>query len=257
MIFLIGARGFVGSAFVRLFEREGIEFIPIGRDNYGNYIGKECSILINANGSSKKYLSAQDPKLDFILNVQSVINTLFDFKYRLYVLISSIDVYNDVSNPVNNSEDVYIDPLSLSNYGFHKYLAEICVKKYAEQWFILRLGGMVGKGLKKNPIYDLVHQKPLWVHPDSKYQYINPDDVARITWKIIKGRDKNEVFNICGEGVISLRQVQEMLGIPYRDNNLKREYYEINVEKVKKIHSLPKTSATVKAFLKDFYGTKS
>lgn len=131
------------------------------------------------------------------MNVQTTLNTLFDFKIRKYVYLSSVDVYNDVSNPLNNYEDVIIKPELLSNYGFSKYLGELLVKKYAPNWLILRLGGMVGEGLKKNPIYNIIYLKKLFLNPKSRFQFMNTADVAKIIEKLLM--KNKEVFNVCGK----------------------------------------------------------
>jgi nucleoside-diphosphate-sugar epimerase len=256
MVYLIGAQGFVGSAFSRYFQEAGVDFQPITRQNYAGYISTKCDVLINANGSSKKYLAEQDPKLDFRLNVQSTIDTLIDFDCDLYVLLSSIDVYSDVSDPENNHESIPVSPEKLSNYGFNKYLAELCVKKYSRKWLIVRLGGMVGQGLKKNPVYDLFHGQPLRVHPDSKYQYLNTQDVANLVYRLVSDGHRNEIFNLCGDGVISLKEIQEMLGKPYEDNHLRHEHYEVNIGKVKALYPVPSTASTIRTFLSNYQKDK-
>jgi nucleoside-diphosphate-sugar epimerase len=246
---VIGAGGFVGSAFARLLEARSIPCRRISREDYSQSTGDSFDILINANGNSRKYIADQDPRLDFNLSVRSVVESLFDFKYRLYVLISTVDVYNTVSDPSANSENAPLHPETLSNYGFHKLMAERLVQRYAPEWLIIRLAGMVGPGLKKNPVYDLLHGISLRVHPDSAYQFMNTEDIARIVWELASGRHRREVFNVCGEGVIALHEVQEMLGLPYSDNGLKKERYEINIEKAKKLFSMPRTVDTVREFV--------
>lgn len=252
MFYLIGANGFVGSAFSRYFQQEKVEFKPITRQNYDDFVSTRCDVLINADGSSKKYLAEQDPKLDFQLNVQSVIDSLVNFDCNLYVLVSSIDVYPNVSNPKNNHEAVTIIPEKLSNYGFSKYLAELCVKKYRRNWLIIRMGGVVGDGLKKNPVYDLLNAQPLRVHPNSKYQYLNTMDVAKLVYRLISDGYKNEVFNLCGDGVIALSEIKQLLGIPNEDNHLRREHYEVNIGKIKTRYPVPSTASTIRAFVSTY-----
>lgn len=249
MLYLIGANGFVGSAFSRYFQQEKLDFKPITRQNYADYVSAGCDVLINADGSSKKYLAEQDPKLDFKLNVQSVMDSLVNFDCSLYVLISSIDVYPDVSDLKNNHEAVPINPEKLSNYGFSKYLAELCVKKYSRHWLIVRLGGIVGDGLKKNPVYDLLNAQSLRVHPESRYQYLNTMDVAKLVYHLVSDGHRNELFNLCGDGVIALNEIQQLLGIPYEDNHLRREHYEVNIGKIKALYPVPSTASTIRAFL--------
>ncbi|MEM3362646.1 MAG: NAD(P)-dependent oxidoreductase [Candidatus Bilamarchaeaceae archaeon] len=200
----------------------------INRDNYSSLFGQYFDVFINANGNSKKLLAAREPKLDFEMNVQTTLNTLFDFKIRKYVYLSSVDVYNDVSNPLNNYEDVIIKPELLSNYGFDKYLGELLVKKYAQNWLILRLGGMIGEGLKKNPIYDIIYLKKLFINPKSQFQFINTAVVAKIIEKLLM--KNKEVFNVCGKGAIMLDELITTFSINLQDYGTDIQHYEINTK---------------------------
>jgi len=253
MIFLLGHRGFVGSAIAKYLEKKGENFDGIDRKNYKNFVGKECDIFINAGGSSKKRLAEQEPKKDFELNVVSALNTVFDFKFKKYILISSVDVYNDVANPKNNKETAEIDPSKLSNYGLSKWLCEQIVKKYCKNWLILRLGGMVGEGLKKNAIYDLLNTKSLYISPNSELQYINTVEVARIIY-ILRNKN-NEIFNICGDGTIKLEDVAQHLNIRLDKKlySLKKDVYNINISKINKLTKIEKTQKAVFDFV-DSYG---
>jgi nucleoside-diphosphate-sugar epimerase len=182
------------------------------------------------------------------MNVKTTLATLFDFKIDKYVYISSVDVYNDVSNPANNHEDVAIRPEKLSNYGFDKYLGELVVKKYAQKWLIFRCGGMVGEGLKKNPIYDMIYLKKLFVHPKSSFQFINTADVANIIESLME--QDNEIFNVCGKGVIILESILKYFSINLYQYGEKIEHYEINTAKIDQLVNLKTTSDTVLSFIK-------
>jgi nucleoside-diphosphate-sugar epimerase len=212
MILLPGGHGFVGSAFSRLFERRGIAHESIARDAYARAVGRTGTILINASANSRKYLAEQDWTADFEASVASVVRTLSDFTVDLYVLISSVDVYNVLDDPGRNGEDAVIDPFRLSTYGFHKYIAEACVRRHASRWLIVRLAGMVGPGLKKNPVFDVLHGRPLSIHPDSSYQFMSTDAAADVVWRLIESGTTNRVVNICGQGLISPRAISELAG---------------------------------------------
>ena len=249
MIYLFGHKGFVGSGIADYFIKNNIEFTHIDRDNYSSFKGTKCSIFINAAGSSKKLLASKEPVLDFEKNFISTFNTLFDFRYDKYVYLSTIDVYDDFININNNSEEHEIFEGNLSNYGFNKYLAEKVVRKYADKWLILRLGGMVGVNLKKNVVFDLLTNKNLYVHPESEYQYINTSEVAEIIVKLSKF--DNEIFNICGDGVITPKEIADKLGIELNPEfyNLRRDKYVINIDKLKRYHKVSKTKETVFEFI--------
>ena len=92
MVFIMGGAGFVGSAFARHCYSEGIDHEVIELDNYGDFQGRECDILVNAAGNSKKYLAAENPVEDFRFSLLPLLGSFSDFKSRVYVYISSIDV---------------------------------------------------------------------------------------------------------------------------------------------------------------------
>jgi nucleoside-diphosphate-sugar epimerase len=250
MIFIIGGHGFVGSAITRYCQVKGITHQAIDIDNYRDFIGQECDILINANGNSKKYLALEQPLFEFDASVRSVRATLQDFKAAQYVYLSSCDVYPDCSSPSLTQEKLKINVAQQSSYGFHKHLAELCVQHAAKNWLILRMGGFVGTGLKKNPIYDILHEKTLYVDPLSEFQYLDVDENARIIFQLLDKRIENQIYNICGRGVISLERVMRMVNKRVDVNpQSPRVRYEVSVEKLEKIISIPNTLETVDTFL--------
>lgn len=249
---VIGGRGFVGSAITAEAVARGYKVIVVEKDNYESHVGAAADIVIDANGNSKKFLAKQDPKLEFDLSVRSVVRSLHDFHAGLYVFLSTIDVYPNVSQPSANREDVPIEPRSLTPYGFHKYLAECLVRYYAPKWLIFRMGGFVGPGLWKNSIYDLLKGHPLRVHPNSRYQYLHTRDLARMVLDIAGRSRENDIFNIAGEGTISLREVAAFIpsaSIAPENSTLPCEHYEVNTDKIKAHAPLPRTVETVRAFV--------
>lgn len=259
MIFVLGAKGFLGSAFVRRISAENEQFAAITRENYHDYVGRRCRVLINASGNSRKYLAVREPVQEFQMSVTNVLLTLCDFSPELYVHLSSIDVYNDVSNPSNNRETASIEASGLSPYGFSKYLAEMVARRYAKRYLIARLGGVVGPGLKKNPIYDLLYRGHIYVHPDSLYQYMPTDKVAEIVLDLIRGGNEGEIFNLCGDGLVSPRQVASWLDLQgySHPDDVKPEHYEINIEKIKGQYHIPTSADSVKAFIESHQAVTS
>lgn len=247
---ILGYKGFVGSAIYKHFlTHERYEVVGIGRDEYSSFVGQHFDVFINANGNSKKLLAVKEPKLDFDMNVKNTLNTLLDFKADKYVYISSVDIYNDVSNPANNHEDAVIRPEKLSNYGFDKYLGELVVKKHAHNWIILRPGGMIGEGLRKNPIYDLIYLRKLFIHPKSQFQFIDTAVVAEMIEKLM--RRNGEVFNICGKGTVVLEEVARHFSIELQKYGEEIHHYEVNTEKLERFVKVPTTKDTVLAFIEE------
>ena len=253
MILLPGGQGFVGSAFSRLFQRRGIPHEAITRDSYASAVGRTGTVLINASANSRKYLSEQDWHADFEASVASVVRTLRDFAVDLYVLLSSVDVYNVLDDPSQNAEEALIDPLRLSTYGFHKHLAEVCVRRHAPRWLIVRLAGMVGPGLKKNPVFDVLHGRPLSIHPDSGYQFMSTDAVADVVWRLIEAGETNRIVNVCGQGVISPRTISGLAGKPLivspEAAAAPPRMVHVNTSLAGRFAALPDTTATIAEFV--------
>ena len=251
--FVLGGKGFIGSAVVQYLTELGTEVHAITRQNYADYVGQSCDLLVNANGNSKKFLAWKDPKEDYRLSVQSVMDSLHDFQSETYVYLSSIDVYSKLDEPDDNKESSYIDNSTISPYGFHKLAAEALVKKYSKQWLILRMGGFVGPGLWKNPIFDIIHDAPLRVHPQSEYQYMNTDDLGPAMTALIEANRLNETFNLIGTDVVKIEDVitwacKEQ---PTADviQKLRVERYEISSAKVNGVIAIPSSAEVVKQFV--------
>lgn len=252
---VLGGHGFVGSACVRGARARGYEVQSIGRAEYPEAIGTDCDLLINANGNSRKYLATKEPLTDFRASVESVLRSCLDFKAQRYVFLSSIDVYPVVDDPSCNREDALIDPARLSRYGLHKWLAEQIVRQYQPDALMVRMGGFVGPGLWKNPIYDLLTGQTLRVDPESAYQYMTTNQLAEIIWSLLEHPRKPKLVNICGDGVLTLREIAAWIPnarLPEKDAKLNRERYEINTDLLRTlIKQPPQTRAAVSAFVQD------
>ena len=256
MIFILGGKGFVGSAFARYCVQHGIEHADISRENYGDYRGRRCEFFVNANGNSRKFRAQERPLDEFDESVRSVRASLVDFHADCYVYLSSCDVYADCSSPQVTAEDSRVDVVAQSPYGFHKYLAEQCVRHAAGRWLVLRLGGLVGPEMKKNAIFDILRGCPLRLDPKSELQYLSTDDAARLAFELFDRRLHGQIFNVCGQGVISLQDVVDAVG--HRVEVLpesRRVRYSVAVEKLARLVPIPETRATVLRFLQEWLAT--
>lgn len=254
---VIGAEGFVGSAFVRLLKRDArVELREVTRKNYSEFAGQESDVVIEAACNSKKFLAEKDPLQDFELSVSHRLKTLKDFPSEFHLHISSVDVYSDLTSHETTKEKSEIEIGKSSHYGFNKLLAEQLVQHHARRWLILRLAGMVGENLRKNPVFDILNNKPLFIHPDSQYQFMSTDAVAKIAMELFEKNIDGEIFNLCGAGLISPRGIAEIAG---REITLSEEskqsnprIVDVNIEKIKNFTSPPQTRQSVIDFIKEW-----
>lgn len=239
-VFILGGNGFIGSELVNYFKFCNYDVFPITRKNYKKFINKKCNLFINANGNSRKYFANKYPLDDFKLNILGTMNSIFDFKYDKYIFLSSIDVYGDFIKKIPTKEKTIIDKNSLSYYGFTKKISEELVQKYTSKYLILRLGGVLGNNLKKNPIFDISNNKKLFVNPKSKFSFISIFDIFNF---ILKTENiNNEIFNISGQGTIAISDVIKTFN--YKKNVSKKLpifNYLIDTQKTKKIYDLKKS----------------
>lgn len=252
---VIGANGFVGSAFVRQGIAAGFGVASITRENYASFVGHSFDVVVDAAANSKKYLADADPKEDFRLSVEHRLNTLMDFRAGTHLHVSSVDVYDDLTTPETTREDRSIDVSKTSRYGFHKLLAEEMVRHHASDWLIVRLAGMVGPGLRKNPVFDILNGLPLRIHPDSQYQFMSTDDAARSAFSLLERDARREVFNVCGKGLISPREITALSGrhlhVGLEISCAPPRVVNIDIRRVQAHFPLPQTVDT----LRDFLGT--
>lgn len=207
---VVGSNGFVGSALCKkLSILDNINLISINKSNYNEYLGNSFDILIEAACNSKKYLADENPINEAKLSIIHRLKTLTDFNTKFHIHLSSVDVYHNLSIKEHTNENTEIISSS-SNYGSHKLLSESLVKHYAKNWLIFRLSGMVGEGLRKNPVYDIMNNKPLFINPQSEYQYMSTNYVAESIIKIYETGIQNEIFNMAGAGLISPQKIAEI-----------------------------------------------
>jgi nucleoside-diphosphate-sugar epimerase len=252
-VFVIGGGGFVGSAYIRLFDRLGIECASINRANYAEHVGRNCDVLINANGNSQKYLAERDPKTEFDASVRTVVHSLEDFRAGIYVFLSTGDVYVSQERPEVTREELVLDPRQMSRYGLHKFMAESFVRALHPNWLIIRMGGFVGPGLRKNAIFDMLNDKPVWLDLNSELQFISTDHAAEIVWTLVNKGIRNDTLNLAAKGVMRLGNIYQRLGLKSTlDLAVKKVRFEISTENLERLYGkeLPKTADEVGAFLK-------
>lgn len=209
-VVLIGPNGFVGSAFRRRLEIDPeVELVPVTRTSGAE---GDCDLLIDCGGNSRKYLADEDPVADFDASATHCLRSLQRFPGKRVLHISTVDVYPDLGDRRRTAESEEIDPARCSRYGLHRFLAEQIVRHYASDWVILRLAGMVGPRLRKNPVFDILNQRPLRIHPDSLYQFMHTDDVAAAALVLARQAESGAIFNLCGAGLVSPREIAELAG---------------------------------------------
>lgn len=195
MTALIGYSGFVGSnlllrrSYDALFRSSNIEDIR----------GRSFEHIVCAGVQAMKWWANLHPEED-LAGIQRLLDPLAGVKAERFTLISTIDVY---PAPRGVDEDTVIDRHQHHAYGMNRLVVEDRIRAMFPRAAIIRLPGLFGPGLKKNVIYDLIHDNNLdKVHPGGVFQYY---DLRRLADDIDRAWDKGiELLNISSEPIGTL-----------------------------------------------------
>lgn len=150
---LIGSSGFVGSTLMRQTNLSSV----YRRNNIDSVCELTFDTIYCAAAPAQKWLANRDPVADQ-QNINNLIVHLKKVTCNTFVLISTVDVFK---NPICVNEDTRVDEEDLNAYGLHRRLLEKFVETHFPNHLIVRLPGLVGPGLRKNVIYDLLNDNNL------------------------------------------------------------------------------------------------
>jgi nucleoside-diphosphate-sugar epimerase len=165
---LIGYTGFVGSNLMRQATFEKM----FNSKNISDIKGEKFELLVCAGTPAVKWKANKNPVED-LATIELLIENLKEIECEHFVLISTVDVY---TSPIGVDENTEIDNEKSLPYGKHRYMLETFIKGEFPKSTIIRLPGLFGNGLKKNIIYDFIHNNCLHlIHSDNVFQFYNLD----------------------------------------------------------------------------------
>lgn len=144
---LIGHSGYVGSTLLRqqsfdaLYRSTNINQIP----------GSRFDQVICAGAPAQKWLAEREPAADRA-NIERLVFNLERIEAREFVLISTVDVFNDSRGKREGERDGIESP-----YGGNRLWLEDRVRELFPRALIVRLPGLVGPGLRKNAVFDFLN----------------------------------------------------------------------------------------------------
>lgn len=165
---LFGYTGFVGGNLAKQFAFDHL----FNSVNSTESAGQDYDVVVFSAARAEKWRINQDPESD-LRHIEALEALVSGVSAKQFVLISTVDVYK---TPIDVYEDSLIDTDGLHAYGSHRYRLEQFVRAQHPTALIVRLPGLFGPGLKKNVIFDLLHDHNLdRVHSEGRFQYYNLD----------------------------------------------------------------------------------
>lgn len=175
---LIGFTGFVGGTL----HRAGAFDLLVNSKNTDDLRGGSFDLVVCAGVPAEKWRANQEPERDRS-TIASIRDALGAAKIGEFILISTIDVYCDPGEP--KDEEGVADSSRNHAYGRHRLELEHWAADRFAKTRIIRLPALFGEGLKKNVVYDLLHDnRTEKINPSSIFQWYPlrrlPSDIARI-----------------------------------------------------------------------------
>jgi dTDP-4-dehydrorhamnose reductase len=162
---LIGHTGFVGS---NLLRAGGFDAVFNSR-NFRDMAGQRFDEVVCAGVAAAKWIANREPEADRA-GIAALTDVLSQADIGRFVLISTIDVYPDPSMAVDEA----FDPAGHPNhaYGTNRLALEKWVSARYLDHLIVRLPALFGPGLKKNAVFDLLHNNEVEkISPDGRFQF--------------------------------------------------------------------------------------
>lgn len=161
---LIGHSGFVGGnllrqhAFGACFNTSNIESIA----------GRDFDTLVFSGAQAKKWWANQNPVEDRA-GIQRALDAMRGVTARRVVLISTIDVVPQVAGA---DEGFDCAAQRTHPYGEHRLWLEQALRARYPAMLVVRLPGLFGPGLRKNILYDLLHDNEVFkIDPAARFQF--------------------------------------------------------------------------------------
>ena len=147
---LIGWSGFVGTTLRGQFSGFDDQFRAA---DIAAIAGGDYDLVVCAGAPGAKWRANREPEADRA-SIERLIAALRGVHCDRFVLISTVDVLS-LPNGVDEASPVH--ERGLPPYGKHRYALEQFVRQQFPESLIVRLPGLVGPGLRKNVLFDLLN----------------------------------------------------------------------------------------------------
>lgn len=236
-VLVTGASGFVGGSLVRRLAARGIAVTGVSRRSGGALPVACCSTtygedevaalvdeltpttIIHAAGSASVAASIDDPAQDFasqVLLFQRLLEGVRRSRHRpRVVFLSSAAVYG---NPERLPVAEGAPPRPISPYGYHKLLAELLAREYAESLgvptLVVRLFSLFGAAQRRLLLWELFEQLRDRAEVvvdgtgEEARDYLHVDDLADALVRLLPKVDATTLtINVASGSSITVREL--------------------------------------------------
>lgn len=221
---IVGYTGFVGSNLLQFYK---FDFFYNSK-NFIEAKNKTFNKLFFCGIPAVKWKANKNPEEDYeiIENIKLILNTI---NVNKIILISTIDIYEKVDQELN--EDYIINFNENHTYGKNRFLFEEYIKNNFNNYYIIRLPALFGKGLKKNIIYDLINNNNIEQIPyNSEFQWYYLDWLKKDIEIVLSNNIK--ICNFFTEPIDTKYIIKLFNKIYKKDYEFKIEHLGLNTKKI-------------------------
>ncbi len=252
---VIGGHGFIGNALSTFLSDAGHACTRIGRQD--PLPAGPVDVLLDCNGEGRRFWANENPEENYVRSVASVEARLSAVSCDAYVYLSTVDVYGEGRGaPELSHEDVELDLEAIDTYGRHKVLAEKMVFDHAARPLVIRCATLIGPGLRKNPVFDLLNDQPLRMTEESTLSLLHTSTLGRAIEALLTAGESG-IFNVAASAPIDIPALKKMIAgkrgidpaaFPEHDEKITTRY-DVNVEKISALLGMPTSEDALGMFL--------
>lgn len=249
---IVGYTGLVGSNLLQFYKFDNF----YNSKNFHEAKNKSFDTLFFCGIPAVKWFANKNPQKDsdVIEQIKSILDTI---NVKKIILISTIDVYNITDDC--SDEDCQINPEFNHTYGKNRFLFEEYIKTKFEDYHIVRLPALFGKGLKKNIIYDLINNNNVSDIPaNSSFQWYYLDWLKNDIDTILNNNIK--ICNLFTEPIHTRKIIEAYSDVydnnydlsyenPFRQYNLCTKHHKIFGESINYIRNEKQVMESIYEFL--------
>jgi nucleoside-diphosphate-sugar epimerase len=194
----------------------------VRRDDVERLAEQHVDEIICAGAPAEKWRANADPEGD-LTSIRRLLAALDSSTASSCVLVSTVDVFAD---SVGADEHRPPDRDQPSAYGRHRAMLEDFVRERFAESLVLRLPGVFGPGLKKNLVFDLLHQPHgRFAHRNSTFQFY---DIRDLWGHVLQAQDAGlSLVHLATEPVSAAEVAREAFRIDYQCQDPARVDYDL------------------------------
>jgi dTDP-4-dehydrorhamnose reductase len=222
---MLGRNGFIGRTVYKVLQQ-----------NFSMVEESEpCDVLVNCAGFSRMYEAEKNPaKMEQVEDL--IFKRIEKVQFSHLIHLSTI----------------YIESSPEHAYSKVKKKIENRIMSRWPKATILRLASVIGEGLQKNVLFDLVHGFPLWVTPDSVYNYISSKEVGNLLCWFVEN-PLAETINVGASESISVSEIVKMLGVTTSYGN-EKNHILVDVSRLQEFYKVRTSKEYVEEFWREANG---